>query len=90
MANALPCDNLGALLQQTRELAGAPAGACRWAWTYRIQTLDPLRSGAIYTCPFERESVKVTVGIEVRDHTAMLSGLWLDSPGLRRLHAVPN
>ena len=90
MANALSCERLGALLQETRRLAGAPVGACSWAFTYRIQTIDPLRSGAIYTCPFERETVKVTVGIEVRDHTALLAGLWLDSPSLRRRHATPN
>ena len=38
---------------------------------------------AIYKCPFARESVKVTVTVEVTESGTRITGLWTDSPLLR-------
>lgn len=83
MLEALPCDAVERVLRQTVDLVGAPMGECGWAYTYRAHSIDPLQSVAIYKCPFARESVKVTVAVEVRESRTRITGLWTDSPLLR-------
>ena len=83
MLSALPCDATERVLRQTVAAVGEPVGECHWGYTYRIQTLDPLHSVAIYKCPFARETVKVTVAIQVTDSGTEISGLWTDSSRIR-------
>jgi len=66
MLSALPCHAMERVLRQTVAAVGEPVGECRWAYTYRIQTLDPLRAAAVYKCPFAHETVKVTVAVTDR------------------------
>ena len=83
MLEALPCDAVGRVLRQMVDVVGAPLGRCRWAYTYQIHSVDPVQATAIYKCPFARESVKVTVAVEVRESGTRITGLWTDSPLLR-------
>lgn len=83
MLEALPCDAVERVLRQTVDVVGAPLGKCRWAYTYQVHSVDPVQATAIYKCPFARESVKVTVAVEVRESGTRITGLWTDSPLLR-------
>jgi hypothetical protein len=83
MVSALPCHAMERVLRQTVGAVGEPVGECRWAYTYRIQSLDPLRAVAVYKCPFEHEAVRVTVAVQVTDGGAEITGLWTDSPRIR-------
>lgn len=83
MLSALPCDAVERVLRQTVDAVGEPAGECRWAYTYLIQTFEPLRATAVYRCPFAREAVRVTVAVEVAGGGSEITGLWTDSPRIR-------
>jgi hypothetical protein len=83
MLEALPCDAVERVLRQTADLLGDPIDRCRWAYTYQVQSMDPLQATAVYKCPFARESLKVTVTVEVREGDTRVTGLWSDSPSLR-------
>ena len=83
MLEALPCDAVERVLRQTADLVGDPVGRCRWAYTYRVQSVDPVQATAIYKCPFAYQDVKVTVSVEVTESGTRISGLWNDAPSLR-------
>ncbi len=83
MLEAVPCDALERVLRQTVDIVGAPIGECSWGYTYRVHGFDPLQATAVYTCPFAREALKVTVSVEVTESGTRISGLWSDSPSLR-------
>jgi hypothetical protein len=83
MLEALPCDAVERVLRQTVDAVGAPIDSCRWAYTYRVHSVDPVQATAIYKCPFAHEAVKVTVTVEVTESGPRISGLWSDSPSLR-------
>jgi hypothetical protein len=83
MLEALPCDAVERVLRQTVDLVGEPNDECSWGYTYRAHGIDPLQATSVYKCPFARESVKVTVAVEVREAGTRITGLWSDSPSLR-------
>ncbi len=84
MLELLPPEVMERVIRQTADAVGEPVGQCKWHYTYRITEFDPFRSFAIYKCPYQRESVKVTVAVEIEDAGPKISGLWADSPTLRK------
>jgi len=85
MLSALSCDALEELMLRVSTIVGEPTGECRWGYTYRIVALDPLRSVVVHQCPFTRETMKVTVAVRVDADGAQVTGLWMNSPGLRKM-----
>lgn len=87
MLEELPCDAVERVLRQMVDAVGDPVDSCSWAYTYRVQSFDPVQAMAIYKCPFVHQSVKVTVSVEVTEGGARITGLWSDS-SLLRSHPV--
>ena len=88
MLSALPCDAVEEVMARTTAVVGEPTGECRWGYTYRIVALEPLRSVAIHQCPFARETVQVTVAVRADANGGQVTGLWMNSPGLRSTRLV--
>jgi hypothetical protein len=84
MLDVMPCDVTKRVLDQTIAKVGEPIGECGWSWTYNITSFDPFRAVSIYKCPFEKETVKLTVVVDVMNDGAKISGLWADSSILRK------
>jgi hypothetical protein len=85
MLESMPCDSMARIMRQTVDEVGEPTGTCRWYYTYQIIKLNPFRTVTVYRCPFEKEPVKVTVVVDVgTDEGTVVSGLWADSPRIRK------
>ncbi len=88
MLSALSCDALEEVMSRVSAVVGEPTGECGWGYTYRIVALDPLRSVVVHRCPFARETLKVTVAVRVDADGAAVTGLWMNSPGLRKMRPL--
>lgn len=89
MLGVASCQALERLLRQVRDCMGEAVGECRWAYSYRIASVDPFVATAVRSCPFREGALSVTVTAAVDPQHARITGPWLDAPAIRDLSLEP-